>query len=80
MGSPVSEACLGVADLEQPGERVDPTAEPAAAKPVEHGIKDRRQHVAGNDHITIRNRDVDVAVGVRLDEVAVVDVATANLN
>src|SRR5881394_456940 len=67
------ETCLLVAEREQARERIETPAEPAAAEPVELGIAPRRERAADRDDVHVRKEDVDVAVRVRLEQVAVVD-------
>src|SRR5690606_21815161 len=69
---------VAVAHVEQPRERIDAPAQPAAAEPVEHGVAYRRQDVTDCDDVRRRKRDENVAVGVRFDQVAVVDARSAD--
>ena len=67
------EPRLVVAELEQQVHGVDAAADPCAGEIIECGIAFRRCDVADGDHVGIAEKDIDVAVGVRLDQVAVVD-------
>ena len=64
---------LGVRQFEQRLVGRDQSAEPAAGGVVGNRVPAHRQHVAGDQHVRAAEEHVDVAVGVRLPEVAVLD-------
>ncbi len=71
------DARLVVAELEQQFQRVDAAAEPAAAEPIEHRVPLRRHGVADREHVRVAEVHVDVAIGVRFEQVAVLDLLCA---
>ncbi len=67
-----------IADLEQPRERIDSPAEPAAAEPIEHGVALRRYDVTDSNHVRVWERHIDVAVRVRFEQITVLDAPAPN--
>ena len=64
---------LRIGELQEFLLRIGAPAQPSAAEPVQHGILQWRDGIARGQHIRVTEEDIDVAVGVGLDQVAVLD-------
>src|SRR5207237_2559755 len=47
--------------------------QPAASEPLKHGRLQRRDGITRGQHVRVSEKYIDVAVGVRLEQVAVLD-------